>query len=192
MTKHDIATLSCRLLGIYAFISALNYLQGSFQTVYFAFNITWQQSGWDWEHLFYILIVAGVPCALGLIFGMFLWLSAGNLATAMTRDMQSLPSQAGLDRGDVQAIAFSVIGLLTIIQTCSRIGYRVSYYFINYGTFGAGIPGRGGTPLMATTWIEIVTLAVLMLIGCALLFGSRRLAGFLDRAGQEMENSPKS
>ena len=178
MTKHEIAALACKILAIYAVIIALGSLPVSLQfaTSGFSSNVSrfsqLLQKPWT-------LVVALAPFILQTSSGVFLWMFADSIALAMVGETrippQISPQQTKLRSSDLQIVAFSVVGLLTLVEGISRISHIATNYLFVTTTGAASTRVYFRESMMATA----ATAVIQMIIGLWLLFGSRGLVRVL-------------
>lgn len=179
MDKKIFAKVLIRALSIYTFISALEALQYLGMMV----AVLSQPSP-----AFIIYSIAGVmPFIFLLILGFFLWNRAGYLAERMLPVEESVSGGSVATGGEIEAIAFSAVGIYLLSNALPRLvevvsgiivfysgQYPPSYEYFNYSSISS-----------------LAGLTVKMTMGFWLILGSRgivRLVGKLREAGLKKPN----
>ena len=160
MTKKEIATLSFKMLSLYAFISAIDKLP----------RIFYSMSHNDLRGPGMInFVMAAVPPLLLVICGMLLWFMAPLLAVSIFKSTVS-ENEPNASFVDIQTIAFSVAGLYVLASALPNLVESVSMYYIivSHTT-------EGGAPLGET----IIVLMLKIALGFWLFFGSRSIVKFI-------------
>jgi len=159
MNKREIAVLACKVLGIMTVVSALHSPVNGLLSVLQTDLSQHPESAWvPLIPILHLLLLFGV--------GLFLWMCADRLAAEMVRSDETSPTKSVLTGDEIQAIAFSVIGLFLFVQALPRFLYEVVY-------IGAVYPPPAefrprwllGGPLLQ------------VIVGIALFFGARGLVG---------------
>ena len=159
MNKREIAVLACKVLGIMTVVSALHSPVNGLLSVLQTDLGQHPEAAWlPLIPILHLLLLFGV--------GLFLWMCADRLAAEMVRSDESSPAKSVLTGDEIQAIAFSVIGLFLFVQALPRFLYEVVY-------IGAVYPPPAefrprwllGGPLLQ------------VIVGIALFFGARGLVG---------------
>ena len=181
MTKREIAALACKILGIYAIITALRHLVNIVGPL--AFFGVGEPS---WEIKVVLLIAASIiPFALLTGFGLFLWFQADRIAGYMISGEESQIVNFQTSFTDVQAIAFSVVGLLLLAEVVPDIAAIISNLSIRTQSPEIQMTVNAGTRSL------IISLVVRLVIGLWLFFGSRGLVGLLRLTRESGSNKIK-
>lgn len=173
MTKREIAVLICKVLGIYAFINAVNslplILMPFIISVANGFEGTSRMEGVArWAS-----VVNAVPLLLNVVAGVLLWSCANGLARRMVQDEKvETPIVIG---SEIQIVAFSILGLFTLLQALPRIGQLVINLY-NLSRQDALMRQN----FQGTTASEVVTLVIQLALGSWLLLGSSGLVRLLQ------------
>ena len=114
MTRLEIATLACKILALYLFAEVV--IVGS--SVIFMLILTigglFSHSARGWDDLLGAAVM-GIPTAATALAALFLWIRAEALAARMVSD-DALPVTAtDLSADTVMAVAFTAIGVFTLI-----------------------------------------------------------------------------
>jgi hypothetical protein len=172
MTKREVAALACRLLGIYAFLNSLNALPVVFLPFITEYSDATAAGGLGSMARFWLFILNALPAALHIIAGLYLWLNADSLAGYLvsgdTDEQQMAIGQ------EAQVIAFSVLGLFTLLQVIPRIGQIIT----NLVVIGQQDPLMQ-RDFRGTTAPDIVSIIIQLALGLWLLFGSPGLVQWL-------------
>lgn len=101
MSKREVASLACKILGFYMIIQGINVLANVLSVL----AATPGQLGSGSS----MSIV--IPFLLFFIFGVLLWFLSDKLSSIMVKDKTQLIGSFKLEASDLQGILFSVIGL---------------------------------------------------------------------------------
>ena len=128
MTKREIAALICKVLGIYVFIGALNSLPLLFLPALTSManassGATSIENTARWAS-----VINALPVILNILAGLFLWLGADNLARRMAKDTDTV-AQPVIGQ-EAQIVAFSALGLFTLLQVIPRVGQIATNLYI--------------------------------------------------------------
>lgn len=104
MNKREVASLACKILGLYMIIQGINVLANVLSVL----AVTPEQ--WGSGSSISILI----PFLLFFILGVLLWFLADKLSSIMVKDEGQLIDSFQMKTSDLQGILFSVIGLSLI------------------------------------------------------------------------------
>jgi hypothetical protein len=158
MTKAEMGELSCKLLGIYAFIVSLTMIQ---------FPVSWLQPGL-WEKTSGLaMAMAFIPTVLLLFCAAFLWLSSRRYNF---NSRGSSEGSSSITPAILQDIAFSVAGIFTLIDAVPQLGTLV--FELSSG------PSRN-----LLFWLHLATFLVRLALGLWLLLGADGLRKFINRIG---------
>jgi len=168
MTKHEVAALACKILGIYFIVGALSG---------FGYAVTMMVehfSGMREGEIGNLWLAALVGSGLMMVFGILLWFLADRVAARMVPERGSLAVESRTTGADIQAIAFSVVGVFVL----ARFFPRLTQLIVNLSV----LADYDRAQLDARTKAMIGELIVQLAIGLWLLFGSRGIVGLLKTA----------
>jgi len=167
MTKHDIASLASKIVGIYAWLQSLFYF-GMFSAIFFPPGMT----GRFWINFL-------VPAALFALAGAYLFFRSDRVARMM------FPVPAGETIGpvearlaDVQIIAFSIVGLALFVSTVGP-GAQYLMSILLSSPFTEG--GRPLKDFLLPQWPQIVSILVRLILGFALFIRPQVVAAWWSR-----------
>jgi hypothetical protein len=162
MDKKDFGGLACKILGIFLIIQGINMLS-NFLYHYFTTPEILADG-----------LASGVAYSSVYIGGgVLLWLFAGKLSAMMVSRSEACDRGEGISAGDLQRIAFSVLGLYFIGNTLPRLASSVAN-LANLQSFYGRPPANPG--MIAWTFVGPI---VELLIGIGLFFGSQGLVNLL-------------
>ncbi len=163
MTREEISILSLKLLSLYAFITALEYLP---DIIYYVSENSKMDELLTILSFFSILL----PGLLLTLCGLLLWYQAPLLTNAIFKqNKQSYNTGASLF--DIQMIAFSIIGLFIIATVFPDFIKIVLVQLISF-------PVEGRNEALIP---DIVALIIKLIMGFWLLFDSRRIVTKLQK-----------
>ncbi len=166
MTRHQVAALACKILGIYAIVKALGM---PLQFLIVPLRMVFRGVGGGTNIL--TLIGASASFVLLIVFGILLWRLADRLAGCMTSGAEVPSVEERLRGADLQRIAFSVVGLFVLAHAIPEIPQLA--YLLSAET------QYGEMEIFAKA--QIGRLVAKLVIGFGLFFGSRALVGLLNR-----------
>jgi len=186
VTKHEVASLACRVLALYAIISAFGILWGTVQQVISSFVLSSMLSNpsklpWSLS-VSWPLLVYGIPFSMQALFGIGLWIFADGLGNVMVKEGYEMAGTGHLRSSDIQMMAFAVIGMLSLAQGLPRLGSSIMQYYFNQRL------GAMRIPMQITMPGEILASTMQIVIGLALLLGARgltRLIYYVHEATQD-------
>ncbi len=158
MNKREIAVLACKVLGVSAIIAAFQL------PVFGLMNILNKSDGGIWLPIISILTIT-----LPLGAGVFLWARAEVLAAQMVRGEETGSEKPILIGDDIQAMAFSVVGLFFFVQGFPRFLSEIVHY-ATQGWPSSGFYAR----LFSGSFLQLV-------LAIALFFGGRGLVEIWKR-----------
>lgn len=158
MTKKEIATLSFKVLSLYAFINAIDRLSTA---IYYAYRLS--------EIGVPAFIIYAAPVLLLALCGGLLWFIAPLLASSISKSTAPEDSAAA-SLLSIQAVAFSIVGLYMIADSLPRIVRSTIWHFTS-----ASLSMGKSSPLFGDIMGSLVQIA----IGLWLLFGSRGIVNFI-------------
>jgi hypothetical protein len=116
MTRHELASFALKLLGIYAIIEALPLIQ----TIGGALGMLASGQGRDMVTL-WTLVGMFIPLVLMAVAGMLLLAFSRGLAPLLVGEDKPLGLATALSGADVQAIGFSVVAVLILLQAIPQL-----------------------------------------------------------------------
>jgi len=170
MTKREFASLVLKLLGVYAIIEALPLIQyvSMFLGMLGRPNGEWPVGAWPWMATTTpFLLVGGV--------GVILIARSDSLAGWLVTDDSKMDMRSGLSAQDVQAIAFSVVGVLVLLQAVPRLIHVIAAFS------QIASDEKMKSSLLRSACVSLATLLIQVGLGVALFFGSRGLANIWTR-----------
>jgi hypothetical protein len=170
MNQHQIASLSLKLLGIYAIIEAILLLRELSQVFAWRGSTVQMESGPFQTNL--ILLGILVSFSLLLFFGLFLIFFSNSLAKRMSSKNEVISESTELTPKNIQSIAFSVVGLVMIVIAIPDL--------VQLAANLEGLKSAGSEAIKKDisigTWVYSIGLAVQFIIGVLLFLGARGLA----------------
>lgn len=161
-TKRDISIVLIRVLSIYSFVKAIEFLSGKFTYFFNRENYT-----------FVILVQLIVPSALLLICGAIIWYLSPMIGTRVLK-VVGQDDTYGFSAKDLHDIAFSVIGLFIIVSTIPEFVQAIGFYYtIAFLSVGEK------TLAYATQTSYLISLIIKFLLGLWLLLGSHRIVNIV-------------
>lgn len=166
MTKREIATLSFKVLSIYAIIQAINQ---SYNVLYY---LIYKNQLDDTSRI--NLVLNSVPIILLTLCCIILWCAAPFLATsifkATTSENSSQASGVQASLVSIQVIAFSVVGLFILATSLPNLVDIIVVILLTSKSI------QGGTvPIIH----DIIVLSLKVVLGFWLLFGSHGIVNFI-------------
>jgi len=175
MTKQEVGSLAFKLLGVYALVRAAEHLRTLVMWVHSIATLVGMEEGFQagasevWASLFVVL-----PFAALVALGVFLLARSSRLSTRMFPDADGDVAVTASIR-DVQAIAFSVVGVLLFalaLPQLAQIGVNLYYHW--------KFPEMN-LKLLRGNWITLLTMCAKIILGTALFFGGRSLSNLWFR-----------
>lgn len=160
MTKREIATLSFKILSLYAFIKAIDKLS---TLINYLYKYSLSEVG-----VLNFMIFAS-PVLLLLLCGGLLWFLAPWLASSISKSTAPADNAAA-SLFSIQAVAFSVLGLYLLADSLPALVRSIIWHFT---TASRSMGER--SPLIG----DILGFLIQIVIGVWLLFGSRGLVNFI-------------
>ena len=151
MTKKEIATLSFKVLSLYAMLQLIDKL---------GYIISYLLYGDRSGAKFLNFIIWAVPPLLFLICGILLWYTASPLASSLFRTTGS-EDKSNTSLIDIQVVAFSVVGLFVLAESFPNFVRVAVWYYLANAIQKSPLAGDGSAFLLRSAF------------GFWLLFGSR-------------------
>ena len=170
MTKHQLAALCCKVLGLYTILVNL-------QT--FAMGLGSLSMSSKTEGYAFYMVLSFLANLIALVGGVGLWMFADNLAKRMVSNGgdETINLAGSPDRA--QEIAFSVIGLSILVKTIPNIIRVIIEKLTTNSSERLQFYG-GATKIGQMTISDIAFLAVELGIGLWLVFGVDGFVGMIS------------
>ena len=171
MTSTQIASLSLKLMGIFSIIQSVPFLKSlSEYFIYKDMNVFQPEN----SPPNYQFLLIGILSTIGLLLllGTCLIIYSESLAKRITKDNEGKKISTDLTAKDMQAVAFSVIGIVMIVIAIPQL-VKIATNIQALKMAGDEYPGKSVT---AGTWAYAIGLSVQVVIGLLLFFGSRGLS----------------
>ena len=162
MTKKEIATLSFKVLSLYAFIKAIDKLSTLINYMY-KYRLS--------EVGILNFMIFAAPALLLFLCGGLLWFIAPMLASSISKSKTVSEDNAAASLLSIQAVAFSIVGLYMVANSLPAIVRSTIWHF----TTASNSMGES-SPLVG----DIMGSLVQIVLGLWLLFGSRGLVNFIN------------
>ena len=173
MTKREVGSLAFKLMGVYALVlcaahaSSLIMWAGTIAEVA-AHRPRHELNMADiiWPGLF-----VGLPCTLLLALGIVLIMRSSRFSARMFPEPEKSVTVLASAQ-DIQAIAFSVVGVLLLasaLPSIAQIAVNLHHRFNHPEMRPASIRG---------TWASFLTMCAKVILGTGLFFGGRALSNF--------------
>ena len=170
MSKREIASLACKILGIYIIIQGINVF-----TSVLLFSATVAPDQMAHQNLINIFLAL-----VYIIFGVLLWFFSDKLSAIMVTRGSHAKEGAGIEVNDIQRVAFSVLGLYFIGSSLPKL-------------VSALTSSMRGLPNSFQLFTLIASLGIIteFVIGLGIFLGSQGLVNFLNNMrtiGSKKEN----
>jgi len=170
MTKREVASLALKLLGIYAFILSISLLHSMMYTIAMNSGQYADQPGQS-PNSALLAIGSGIPWLLLIFLGWYLIAASERLGRCIFPQATAEEKTSALSSGDVQTIAFSIVGLLLLTKAAPGL-FRVILWIwlIHSGNF----PRAAAKDQIIQSSVVLV---VQLVFGLYLFLGSKGLSG---------------
>lgn len=162
MTKREVGSLAFKLAGIYAIVQAIPQMHA---VTFYLSGIGADTQAQSW--LFPVM--AAAPLALMAALGCLLLAYSNRLSARMFGEAAEDVS-FGASGKELQAIAFSVVGVCFLVSALPRLLHILMYQ--HRGLFNAEVRRQ----ISLSAWASLVGTSAQMAIGIALFFGSKGLS----------------
>ena len=168
MSKREIASLACKILGIYIIVQGVNVLS-SILYVSVATSIATSNPMLNVVNETLVNIIFSITY---IIVGALLWFFSDKLSSRMvTKENESIVKSIGMEVSDIQRVSFSVLGLYFLGGSLPRlVSALLSIYSMREMT-----PSATGYILRSS--VEAISEFI---IGLVLFLGSQGLVNFLN------------
>jgi len=159
VSKREIASLACKILGIYIIIQGINVLSS---VLLFVSTATSDQMA----HESFINIIFSL---VYILFGVLLWFFSDKLSAIMATEGNHSKEGAGIEVSEIQRVAFSVLGLYFIGSSLPRLVSTLT-------------SSMRGLPNSFTGFILLGSGGIIteFIIGLGIFLGSQGLVNFLN------------
>ena len=110
MSKREIASLACKILGIFIIIQGFNVLSSVLFVFIAKLNLMADES-----------LVNIIFSLVYIFFGVLLWVFSDNLSRIMVAGGNNSKEGVGIEVSDIQRVAFSVLGLYFMGSSLPRL-----------------------------------------------------------------------
>ena len=183
MTTREAAALACRILGLYAWLSALGTLQ-FIGLGWMSLNSPGLQGSRHLLAVGSLLTSSVLPMILFTAAGFFLWIKADWLARRMTAGVVT-DTETKIGAEALLGTAIGVVGLVVLVAAVPRACEVVVGLWLQARDVAAASSVMAATSTMTPDRadrmiVQGVTLAVQVALGLWLLLGAQGIAGFLQ------------
>lgn len=172
MTPRGIAALICKALGLYAFLNTLNLLPHLFAPAIYSASTA--SAGGNGALAHYLAMANALPVLLCPLAGCVLWFGANRLARRMVQDPAASAQSLASSR-DLETIAYSALGLFTLLQMLPRLAQMATNLYIISRQDPLVRPDYRNL-----TAPDIASVAVHLALGLWLMFGAAGLVKLLQ------------
>jgi hypothetical protein len=177
MSKRDVAELTCRILALYYLVANLHSLIGM--------PLTLGMGGWSlirhggWDVMGIGLLFTALATGFVIVLVWFLWTRAWWIANKLVPDDANYSRWPRLRAADLQVVAFSTIGLITLVNSIRFFARSFGLYItmLNSDRFGERRMTFFEWLIMEDTLASLVGCVV----GLWLVLGSRGLVRLIRR-----------
>jgi hypothetical protein len=170
MTQNQIASLSLKLLGIYSIIESIPLLRELSQVFAWRGSKIEMESGPIHTDLLLIGIITSV--GLLLLIGCCLIIFSKSLAKKMITEEEIINSSTELTAKNIQAIAFSIVGLVMIVIAIPHLVQLTANLQALKSTGSESVK----KDISIGTWAYSIGIAVQFIVGILLFLGGRGLS----------------
>lgn len=173
MNRRTIGFMACRIMALAAWFYSLVHLDGVLQLIYWIKRAPEPEWGvWTWN-----MAAAVLPLVASLAAGVVMWVAAGAMGRMLVPRTVESDVPSPVQASDALSIAAMVIGLLLLAWSLSVLSNGLGEW--------AYLKASGDTSLIRrlsdTAVTNIIVGGVQLIVGLAMLFGSRAIARGLMR-----------
>ncbi|TGE37275.1 hypothetical protein E4K67_15600 [Desulfosporosinus fructosivorans] len=171
MSNREVASLACKVLGIYIIILGINAL---FSVLTVSFGIPNHVANESFINIIFSLVY--------ILFGVLLWILSDKLSAIMVARGKHTYEVSGITASDIQRISFSVLGLFFLGNSLPKLVSTL----ININSM-SGLPNSTRLRLLVSGG-----LITEFLVGLGIFLGSQGLVNFLKKmrtAGLKRDNN---
>lgn len=162
MNKQEIASLACKILGIYMVLQGINVMVNIIPVYLFT-----PRQGFSNN-----LLVTIIPFAFLIIFGVLLWPLSNKLADMMVKGEPNFREESGIKASDIQRVSFSVLGLLLLGNSIPKLVSALVTLYTMRGMTNSTVRLFGQLGLAGTI--------TQFIFGLGIFLGSRGLVNMLN------------
>jgi hypothetical protein len=172
MTKHELASFAVKLLGIYTIIESLPLLQ-------VLGGLASSPSGRADVSMYREMFIGQlIPFVLRVLVGVLLFVYSRELAPRLMDEDKPLNVSSALTARDVQAVGFSIVGVLIFLRALPDLSQAVWSWL--YTISQSSMQSWRG-PVAHITWPRGVSAAIQLVLAIVLFLQARGLANFWHR-----------
>ena len=171
MTGSQIASLSLKLMGIFTIIQAVPILKDLSSYFMFKGSNFMEPDKLPPSYNYLLIGILSSICLL-ILLGACLIIYSDSLGKKIIKENNDTKISTDLTAKDLQAIAFSVIGLVMIVFAIPHL-VKIASNIQVLKLYGNEYPGKN---VSAGTWAYAIGLSVQVIMGLLLFLGSRGLS----------------
>jgi len=162
VSKREIASLACKILGIYMIIQGINVMGN---IISFSLATPNQLAPGS-------LINIILPFIFLFVFGILLWFLSDKLSAIIVRGETNYIEGLGIKTNDLQRVSFSVLGLYFLGSSLPKIVSALTNMY--------SMTMSGGTPSTARLLLVAGGPMTEFIVGLGIFLGSQGLVNFLE------------
>jgi hypothetical protein len=169
MTKHEIASLASKLLGIFSVIQSFRYLQT------FGMRVGFSNTDSASSELFFIYGFTLLAFVITLVIGLLLFFHSKRAAIMFVGKVDISDASEPIKTDNIQAIAFSVVGVILITISLPRIFKIIFMVWLAY---------RDSLPRSVVStqiYIDIFVSLIELALGLWLVFGTSGIINIINK-----------
>lgn len=174
MTKRETGALAFKVFSLYVIYNAI------VQFAYWVWPLIWRFRESPGLTDQWIFASAGVAAVIHLGLGVLIWWRADAWAGRIVSGKETASSTAVLAAADIQAIAFSVVGLWAALHAIPGL-VEIAFPYVAPRTIGEALQVR------PVRFDRLAGLIVQLIIGLGLLFYAQGLIGPINRVAQRVK-----
>jgi hypothetical protein len=167
MSRSEIGSLSLKLMGIFCMVQSFPL----FQQAYFLYG-SYRFFGESDNSPTFVMIGALVPIGLLIALGVILFAFSNQLSDRFMTSHPTNSDDSTTRSYSLQAIAFSLLGVFFVAKAIPSI----TQLSINYSYLGTSDSPYVTEKMLNSAWAKGAKLAIQLIIGIALFFGSNGLS----------------
>lgn len=173
MNYKAISKISCKIISIYTFAQFIIFFQRFYYQIFYQNKLLSQTTETEQNS-----VLLSLPFLLLLFTSIILWIYADKISDYMVRKPISSSNTASLDYVELQAIAFSVVGVIMLINSIPEI--------ISIGIHMKQLVSQEDIAnmkmLLITYRVQIIGYAIKIVLGLWLLLGARGIVGIIKNS----------
>lgn len=171
MNEKSIANIACKVLAIYVIILGIKNISYLLSISLFPYI----SQGFNKSTIIQMIFVSILPSIIYITMGLVLWFKSIKISNYMIHDNEDiLIEKSKLDVIELQTVAFSVVGLVILVNLIPdffRLLSKLLYFKSGY------IPKESVEQLEIK--ISIIEIIIRFIVGLLLLLKSRGVVGFI-------------